>query len=183
MFRSSEPLVDKIEYRTVFGIHVRLLADLIALISIFVQSYLGSKVAGDEDFWWAIAGPLLSIVAAVLVIAADRYEKAWLYLPFLIAKVITVIGVCLATLFTALCLIADEDFWQEVVEMEKTKSDWYTMVPFIVILACILAIVAELYCLSVVTRARKYMIHEVEGRSLPTTAPASPESKKLTDSA
>uniref|UniRef100_A0A914D1K3 Uncharacterized protein n=1 Tax=Acrobeloides nanus TaxID=290746 RepID=A0A914D1K3_9BILA len=158
------------------GCHVKQGALIIAIISIVFNVVL-------ELFCYKIVGNILSaysiiimvvIVACALVVYADRQEKAWAYIPYLVMQALGII-ICLIAIFTFLvCGIIlpqslIDTLTKEATEQGTLTRDEVRTICFTYTVILIISEAVEIWFWTIVFRAYRYMREILGGPSLGDT--------------
>uniref|UniRef100_A0A914D9V8 Uncharacterized protein n=1 Tax=Acrobeloides nanus TaxID=290746 RepID=A0A914D9V8_9BILA len=160
--RRNPDINDPEYFKCCCGVHVKQGALVIAIISI---------VGGVLQLFSGTAGSILSaiiiIVAGALIIYADRQEKAWAYIPYLVMKALAII-VLLIGIFVLLVLDITEPQWliDELAKKRAFSRDQFRTDCFVAMVIVIIAEAFAIWFWFIVFRAYRYMREVLGGPSL-----------------
>uniref|UniRef100_A0A7E4W121 Uncharacterized protein n=1 Tax=Panagrellus redivivus TaxID=6233 RepID=A0A7E4W121_PANRE len=143
MFRPKYPNIVKPDYG-ICGVHIRLLASL-AMLPLTVGSAFSIVRWIMTQAYFYIPFDILFIIFIIAVLAADKFERPYLYLPFLTYSIISFCGDIIS--------IGRYIYLLYITELE---TDYVTVI--------VESVIGDVYIIctwNIVRKARNYMIAEV----------------------
>uniref|UniRef100_A0A914YWB3 Uncharacterized protein n=1 Tax=Panagrolaimus superbus TaxID=310955 RepID=A0A914YWB3_9BILA len=189
MFRPKYPDIVKPEYEAICGFHVRYL--FCKPYTVYYIIFISLPKVASAIAILGLLGLIFSIPAAIIklsiirlamalifglfyagILYADKYERPWAYVPFLIVYGATLIlGIVVIILSLIFILFPPEAFKNFINDEEekggeeehgfKFNQTTINLLLTVIIISGIIGELIGLYIWNVIRRARKYMLDEV----------------------
>uniref|UniRef100_A0AC34FJ31 Uncharacterized protein n=1 Tax=Panagrolaimus sp. ES5 TaxID=591445 RepID=A0AC34FJ31_9BILA len=171
MFRPKYPDIVKPEYEAICGIHVRKVASAIGILGLLGLIFSIPAAIIKLSIIRLVTALIFGLFYAG-ILYADKYERPWAYVPFLIAYGATLILGIVVIILSLIFILFPPEAFQNLITDEEEKGNEAdhgfkfnrTAINIILTVIIISAIIGELiglYIWNVVRRARKYMLDEV----------------------